>query len=338
MAPLTPAAAAPQLGRSDVLVRAAAGSRQVIAGVLLVALVLASLVPDAAAATLTVLVAGFGFLAGVPHGAVDHLLLCRLAGRSLAEVTFLYAAIAVTAWALLTWAGAAALLVVVALSVVHFGLGELQVWRESTGWRPGGVVSAAAAVAGTGALLLPLAFSGDLLGAVAKAMSPDLAVMITAGPVRLGAAVAWSIATCVAAIAALRARRPMVVLDLVLIGAVGAFLPPLVAFAVWFGGWHAVRHAGRLLAEEPGCAVLLAAGRTRLALLRFGRLAALPSVAALAVVAVLAVFGTSAADPETAIAEVLKVLLALTVPHMLVVLWLDRRDGRVAHPGAAAAS
>ena len=114
-------------------------------------------------------------------------------------------------------------------------------------------------------------------------------------------------------------------LDLVLIGALGVFLPPLAAFAVWFGCWHAVRHTGRLLDEEPGCAALVAAGRTGSAVRRFARLAAPPSVAALGVLLALALFATTAPDPEVAIAEVLHVLLALTVPHMLVVLWLDRR-------------
>lgn len=309
-------------------------SRRVAAGVLLLALVLAAFVPDTAAVTLTMLVAGFGFLAGVPHGAVDHLLLCRLTRRPLAQVTLAYAAVAVAAWCLLTWAGAVAWVAVVVLSVTHFGLGELQVWRGSTGWRPGRVVSVAAAVAGTGALLVPLALSGDLLRAVATALSPGLAVMITANPARLGVAVVWSVALCVAGVAAHRAGRASVVLDLLLIGALGAFLPPLAAFAVWFGGWHAVRHTGRLLADEPGCAALVDAGRTGSAMLRFGRLAALPSCAALVVVAVLVALGSSAADPVTGIADVLKVLLALTVPHMLVVLWLDRRDGHVARPAA----
>lgn len=241
-------------------------------------------------------------------------------------MTLLYAATAAAAWALLNWAGPFVLGVVVLLSVVHFGLGEVQVYRDCRGWRPGPGISTALAVAGTGALLIPMARSGAVLGAVATAMSPGMATVLAAAPMRWAVGTVWLVAACVAAIAALRARRAIVVLDLVLIGALGAFLPPLTAFAVWFGGWHAVRHTGRLLAEEPGCAELVAAGRAGPALRRFARLAALPSVAALAVLLALAVFATTAPDPEAAIAEVLKVLLALTVPHMLVVLWLDRRD------------
>ena len=172
MALLTPPGTAPGTG---VAAAAASWSRRTIVGVLLAALVLAAVLPAPGAASLTLLVAGVGFLAGLPHGAVDHLVLSRLAGRSLAAVTLLYAAAAAVAWALLHWAGPVVLGVVVLLSVVHFGLGEVQVYRDGLGWRPGPGVSTALAVAATGALLIPLARSGAVLGAVAASMSPGVA-------------------------------------------------------------------------------------------------------------------------------------------------------------------
>ena len=48
------------------------------------------------------------------------------------------------------------------------------------------------------------------------------------------------------------------------------------------------------------------------------------SVAALAVIVALAWFAVTAPEPATVLAEVLRLLLALTVPHMAVVWWLDR--------------
>jgi beta-carotene 15,15'-dioxygenase len=331
--PTPPVASRPGGEPAGVVVAAASWSRRAIAGMLLAAAVLAVVLPAAVAASLTLIVAVLGLLAGVPHGAVDHLVLSRLAGRPLPLVTAAYAAIAGASWALLHWVGpltvgVVVVLSVVVLSVVHFGLGELEVYRAATGWHPGSVIGVALAVAGTGALLLPLARSGAGLAAVASAMSPDLGAVIGAGPVRLGIAAVWGVAAGVAGVAALRAGRASVALDVVLVGALGAFLPPLAAFAVWFGGWHAVRHTGRLLADEPGCAALIAADRTPAALRRFARLAAPPSLAALAVLLLLLARTTAAPDLERAIAEVLQVLLALTVPHMVVVLWLDRRVAR----------
>jgi hypothetical protein len=69
---------------------------------------------------------------------------------------------------------------------------------------------------------------------------------------------------------------------------------------------------------------MLAAGRRREAVQRLIRVAALPTLAVLSVVAAMVYFTASAPDPAAAMAETLRLLLALTVPHMAVVLWLDR--------------
>ena len=57
------------------------------------------------------------------------------------------------------------------------------------------------------------------------------------------------------------------------------------------------------------------------------RLAALPSIAALTTVVALGWITVTAADPTVVVAEILRLLLALTVPHMVVVWWLDRASG-----------
>ena len=269
-------------------------------------------------------IAVIGLLVGVPHGAIDHLLAARIfAGHSLLTVVAVYAGLAVAVWAVLRWAGPASLLVVVALSAVHFGLGELEVARALTGWRPAPVVAAGVVAAGCGALVLPIVRSGAQLQTVAMSVSPDLARAIGNAPFHVVLALLWLVAAVVAITAALRSGYTAVALDVALIGFLGLLAPPLVAFAVWFGGWHALRHNARLMTVEPGCAELLADGRRRDAALRLGRLAALPSAAALSVLAGLIWFTATANDPSTAVAEVLRVLLALTVPHMVVVFWLD---------------
>jgi hypothetical protein len=57
------------------------------------------------------------------------------------------------------------------------------------------------------------------------------------------------------------------------------------------------------------------------------RLAAVPSVAALITVLALGWITVTASDPTAVVAEILRLLLALTVPHMVVVWWLDRATG-----------
>ena len=158
-------------------------------------------------------------LAGLPHGGIDHLLAMRLTGKPIALVVAGYAGVAACAWGLLQWAGPVALAVVVALSALHFGLGELEVTREVTGWRPGRLTAAAVVVAGSGALLLPLARSGDQFNAVATAVSPGLAELIAMAPVRTGVLIAWLVAAAVAVTAALMAGQRSTAGDIVLIGA-----------------------------------------------------------------------------------------------------------------------
>jgi len=271
------------------------------------------------------IVAGLGFLVGVPHGAADHVMAARLSGgRSMVGLAVVYGVMAAAAWALLEWGGLPALIVVVALSAVHFGLGEFEVGRQLTGWPSGRWIAIAIAIAGCGAVVLPLARSGDQLTGVAAAISPGLAPLIAGKPLEITLAAVWLAAAVVAVIAALWSGHLWAALDIVLVGALGMIAPPLIAFAVWFGGWHAIRHCARMLTVEPECAALVNSGRDRAAVLRLIRLAALPSAAALATVLALGWITVTASDPTVVVAEILRLLLALTVPHMVVVWWLDR--------------
>ncbi len=322
MASSAPAPPSPQ--RVDAVRTTAVWSRCVAVTALAGGGVVAALGPSASWTPVAVLaVAGVGFVAGMPHGAVDHVLISRATGRPLPAVAAGYAALAAVVWASLRWGGPVPLLAVAALSVVHFGMGELDAHRDGRAPRP--LLAVAAAVAATGALLLPLARSGADMHDVAVALSPALGAAIGSGGFRIALAAVWAVAACVTGVAALRAGRTAVVLDVVLVGAMGALLPPLVAFALWFGAWHALRHAGRLLTVEPGSAALVAAGRTGDAVRRLVRLAAVPSIAAVVTLAAIAGFAATAADLTGAVAEALRILLALTVPHMLVVLGMDRR-------------
>lgn len=314
----------PESPATRVVATGARWSRRIVAGAVVGGLALGA-VPSPAADVVALVVVGAGLLAGLPHGSVDHRIAAALGGWSTPLVALGYAGLAAATWALLVVAGPVALVAVLVLSVAHFGLGELESLRATTGWRPSGPVAVAVAVAATGALLLPLARSGDLLAGVAAAVSPQLGPLLGDVAVRSALVVVWVLAAAVAVGAALRARRPTAALDLLLVGALGATAPPLVAFAVWFGGWHALRHTARLLTVDPGCAEVLAARGPGPAVRVLLRVAAWPTAAAVGVLVGLLVLTASAADPVAAIGGALLVLLALTVPHVVVVLWLDRR-------------
>jgi beta-carotene 15,15'-dioxygenase len=289
------------------------------------------LLPPGAATTVVFVICGIGLAAGLPHGAIDHELTAALSRRPPWLIAAAYAATALLAYVLLATAGPIAWVAMIVISVVHFGLGEVQLHRSLDRWEPGPLVWAAVAVSGTGALLLPLARSGDALRTVAATISPGLALALDAPWLRTGMVVTWAAAAVVAAAASLRARRPLIALDIVLIGALGAFAPPLMAFATWFGGWHSLRHVGRLLTLDPRSARLLAAGRPGRAVALLTRRAAWPTAAALTVLTTLIVYTATSPDLAVSLAQTLQVLLALTIPHMLITGWIDvhrtaRRD------------
>ncbi len=310
--------------RGDVLAVSVQWSRWLVLGTVVLCLFARGL-PAAAENVFALVLVAAGLLAGLPHGSIDHRLAARLTGWPTPVVATGYAVVAVLTWVLLVTTGPVALLPVLVLSLVHFALGELEVIRETARWRPSRAVQLTVGVAATGALLLPLARSGRQLADVAVSISPQLGVLLAAGPSRIALAAVWASAALLAVAAALRARHYSIVVDIMLVGALGALAPPLVAFAVWFGGWHALRHSARLLTLEQRSAALLERGQLQRAIGALARVAAGPTLAAVVVLAALLVVTVTAAEPTAAVGATLVVLLALTVPHMLVVLWIDHR-------------
>ena len=98
-------------------------SRLVVVEILVLTLAARALPATAHDLVVLVLVAA-GRLAGLPHGAVDHRLAARLTGRPMALFGRVYASLAALAWVLLVEVGAVVLVPVLALSLLHFGVGR----------------------------------------------------------------------------------------------------------------------------------------------------------------------------------------------------------------------
>jgi Brp/Blh family beta-carotene 15,15'-monooxygenase len=266
-----------------------------------------------------------GLLAALPHGAVDHLLPGRRLGWQaprLAAFTGVYAAVAAAAWLLFSASPGPALLGFVLLSAWHFGSGETA-FADLRAGRPVRRAGTAAGVLGSLVLLVPLARgAGDAAPVVADVVPGSTGVV----PAGLTTAVLAVVLPSAAALVLERARERRwleaaetgALLVLVLV------VPPFAAFGVYLGCWHSVRHVARLVAGDPASAADLAAGRTGAPLRRFAVAAALPTAAVLGVLALL----WSAADGwRGLLATTLPLVAALTLPHALVVAWLDRADG-----------
>ena len=116
------------------------------------------------------------------------------------------------------------------------------------------------------------------------------------------------------------------------IGLLGFFcwVPPVLAVGLYFCFWHGFRHVLRLICYEEGGAINDSAPATVSIAVRFKRFfyQALPfTLASVLVVFALARFLPALIEPSQYLGIYLVVISSLTVPHLLVVAWMDRREG-----------
>lgn len=275
--------------------------------VLGVALLAGLLAPEALTTAGPALLVLAGLL-GLPHGAVDHLAWGWAQGqtRPRAPVVVAYALVAVLAVVVALLVPVPALLLLLALSAAHFAEGEVG-WHRLRGRAP---CWPAGLAAGLAVVALPLTLRPNDVRPLLTALDPGLPGILLAQEVRGPLLMLTALLVLAGAVAT--RRSPARLGELALVVAVAAVLPPLVAFAAWFAGWHAVRHTARLLALDPRNTDDLAAGRVGAPLRQFARDAALPTAAALLGTAALALLlGLTGG--------LLVALLALTVPHTAVV-------------------
>jgi Brp/Blh family beta-carotene 15,15'-monooxygenase len=283
-------------------------------------------------------------LLGLPHGAVDWTALPRAAvgqldARWVGVVLAVYIAAggAYAAGWFLAPVGAA--VAFVALTWLHWGQGELYPLvtllgadHLATRWRRALTV----VVRGGIPMLVPLvAFPGRYRAVVDSFVAPfGSRVSAWPGPTaRLALAVGFAALTLGTLAVGYRAatdRRAWAVDagETVLLWAFFLVVPPVLAVGVYFCCWHATRHIARVLALDPAATAALDRGRLVPALGRFAREAALPTAGALALAWAL---WTATPDPSPTVEGVAAVYLVtiavVTLPHVVVVTWLDRLQG-----------
>ena len=98
-------------------------------------------------------------------------------------------------------------------------------------------------------------------------------------------------------------------------------MPPLAAVGVYFCVWHSLRHVLRVIAADGTATVRAGLGR-------FAREAAPLTVLALVfLVGFGAVVPASPSTPAELSGLYLVFIAVLTLPHVAVVTWMDRREG-----------
>jgi Brp/Blh family beta-carotene 15,15'-monooxygenase len=130
--------------------------------------------------------------------------------------------------------------------------------------------------------------------------------------------------TAVALLRLIQKRRDAEAIDLVLLYLLAVTAPPLVAFAVYFGCWHAMRHTARLTLVLPRSQKAFTEGNSGKAFL--GAIwPGLPALVGTFIVAALIIIFRRDSLSDQFLWITLVVVWALTVPHMAVTARLDRK-------------
>ena len=269
-----------------------------------------------------VIVAVIALAIGIPHGALDHLVtLPKAQPKKMAVFVAIYVAVAIVAVVAILKFNVVGFILVLFMSAVHFGIGDAAFINEidkrsnsNTKLNRWFYIPAA----GFTPVFIPLVNSAST-----EALS-------TVNPTLIDWHQGWdsqilvgvTVFTAAAIIVMIFGKRFREALDLLLLLVLALVAPPLIAFAIYFGCWHAMRHTARLTLSLPKRIESLNQGLRRHAFLS----AVIPGLPALigtfVVAAILAISGQKFSDEFFWMALV--VVWALTVPHMAVTAKLDR--------------
>jgi len=260
---------------------------------------------------------------GIPHGALDHLVtLPKDKPAKMALFVIIYVLIAVAAvWAILRWNVLGFQLVVI-MSAAHFGIGDAAFIAESE--RLNNRVSKSltdrliyALPAGLLPVFVPL--TSDLTNSALAEVNPQL-INWAGSNSNLIHLLVLLIAASSLFILVLK-RDDKSAMDLALLAALSILTPPLVAFAIYFGLWHALRHTARLTLNLSKSEIAYQNNEPKRAFIN----AVLPGIPALiGTFIVAAVLAATNPDNSRLLWSILVVIWALTVPHMMVTAKLDK--------------
>lgn len=265
---------------------------------------------------------------GIPHGALDHLVTLKNSAplrMTLFIVLYVIAAL-VAIWAIFQW-NVWGFIAVVLMSSFHFGVGDSAFIAEEDRLRnPKGSQIPVWAYASAGGLL-------PVVIPLVNSKSTEALSKINSNLVNWDGGFADEIQISVALISALSLtvliarQRYRDVLDLVLLAGLAIFTPPLIAFSVYFGCWHAMRHTARLTSLLPN-SVKAYERANKIGAFKAAVIPGLPAlVGAIIFIPLLAGFSNKDLNGSY-LWLTLVTVWALTVPHMAVTAKLDRASFR----------
>ena len=269
-----------------------------------------------------VVVAIIALAIGIPHGALDHLVtLPKAAPLKMAVFILIYVVVAVVAVIGILQFNTIGFIIVLFISAIHFGIGDAAFISElDRRTQPRTKLNRWFYIpaAGFTPVFIPLVNSAST--EALASVNPALINWHQGFDSQILAAVTGF--SVLAILVMIMGKRNREALDLTLLLLLAHIAPPLIAFAVYFGCWHAMRHTARLTLSLPRCIEDLTQGMPRKAF-SHAVIPGLPALVGTFVVAgVMALSGQNFSDEFFWMALV--VVWALTVPHMAVTAKLDR--------------
>ena len=255
---------------------------------------------------------------GIPHGAADNLTMVHsLNWQGWVRLAVTYLSIAGAAAFLIIAVPTIGFVLVLAMTVWHFGTGDVEATQELRSRAPiAGKFRVLYALAlGSAPVLLPLTSPAALSTVVS--LEPRLAAIYSSPVTTVTRAVVLTliVGTIIAMIDQGDLRGAFELFTLVILGLV---VSPLIAFALYFGFWHAARHTARL--------ALVTSGTVSIRSLADVTKVGIPSlVGFVAILTGLRIFFGSEAFTGTVLWIALALVWGLTVPHMWFVTRFDNR-------------
>jgi beta-carotene 15,15'-dioxygenase len=311
----------------------AAGWAVAAALILLAVAALERTQPHAALLALLIVVGGLGTL----HGVLDTVLIVRLLPAAWARGGALLAYLAVTlftAWLLQPYP-AMALMVLLALSLWHFG----ESFQAQTVSRLQGLIQRL--LRGGAPVLMPALVSKTALSPLAMVVANGDATAMTVlwafwtGLAGLWAAgcLAWGVWCVTRAQAGWRAAQALMT-EVAALALLNLLCSPLMAFALYFGLYHAAGHIGRVWATQAQSRRLQLATDWHVWLTLLLSLALIVGLVQLATDS-----GVPSAWPDAALRVLIVGLVAVSLPHVVLISrWaaLLRRELAARHQAANA--
>jgi Brp/Blh family beta-carotene 15,15'-monooxygenase len=263
---------------------------------------------------------------GIPHGAIDHLItIPRDSTKRFIGFIAIYTLIAIIAALAIAQWNLVGFQLVVLMSALHFGFGDSAYANESQAAAGKNgysnfVLASYAIPAGFLPVVLPLTDKRTL--DVLQELNPALINWAgTFTELLRNSTIAIAVFSILLLIVT---RNYSLALDLVLLLALSFFAPPLVAFAVYFGLWHAIRHTARLVPKLPSAMQKVASGNPLASFFA----AVIPGLYAILGIFILGILFVARGSTDVSsdfLWVILVIIWALTVPHMATTAKFDLR-------------